>query len=285
MVLVPFFRNRFCRFLLLTMSFIASHQTLGRHPKLLRLASKLNIHKAQAVGHLQYLWWWALDYAPSGDLSALSQSEISIASEWPGETSLFRDSLIECGFLDSNGMIHDWKDHSGNLMNAREWKKKRDRDYQLRRRQKIANDSLTIRQRLANDSTAIIESRLSKSDKEYKNLTETTESIALLSGKELSLNDKNVESKYEAKTDIQKIVRGFKAVLGVDLDDRNWDKVYFRRYSRPAKELLTLFNGNVSATADCIDGISSILDKKNLSWTPETIVKHASDWKNGRLLK
>lgn len=87
------------------------------------------------------------------------------------------------------------------------------------------------------------------------------------------------------KTDIQKVVSGFKAVMNVPDDDREWDAVYFRRYSRPAADLLRLCGGDVLVVADCIDQVSAAMEKKGLSWTPETIVKHAGDWKNGRLFK
>jgi hypothetical protein len=73
--------------------------------------------------------------------------------------------------------------------------------------------------------------------------------------------------------------------MNVPDDDREWDAVYFRRYSRPAADLLRLCGGDVLVVADCIDQVSAAMEKKGLSWTPETIVKHAGDWKNGRLFK
>lgn len=95
------------------MAWIESHQELGQHWKLLRLASELRVHKAQALGHLQYLWWWALDYARKGDLSAFTSAEISAAAEWPGESDKFHESLKKVGWLDPEGTIHDWKEYSG----------------------------------------------------------------------------------------------------------------------------------------------------------------------------
>lgn len=86
-------------------------------------------------------------------------------------------------------------------------------------------------------------------------------------------------------TDVQRVVHGFKAVMGVSDDDVGWDRVYFPRYARSAKDLLTLFEGNLDRVADCIDQVSAAMERKKLSWTPETLVKHAGDWKNGRLFK
>ena len=95
------------------MAWIESHQALGRHPKLLRLAAQLRIHKAQAVGHLKYLWWWALDYAPKGNLSAFASAEISAAAEWHGDPEVFVETLKETGWLEANGEIHDWSHYAG----------------------------------------------------------------------------------------------------------------------------------------------------------------------------
>ncbi|TXH40873.1 MAG: hypothetical protein E6Q97_38870 [Desulfurellales bacterium] len=89
----------------------------------------------------------------------------------------------------------------------------------------------------------------------------------------------------KALTPVQKVVLGFKGALGVPENDKGWDEVYFPRYSRPARELVKLFDGNLGRIGDCIDHVSGALERRGLSWTPETIVKHAGDWKNGRLFK
>ena len=53
------------------MAWIESHQALGRHPKLRRLARALNISHPTAVGDLHYLWWFAIDFAQDGSLGRL----------------------------------------------------------------------------------------------------------------------------------------------------------------------------------------------------------------------
>ncbi len=86
-------------------------------------------------------------------------------------------------------------------------------------------------------------------------------------------------------TGVQDVVRAFKITMKVDENDKAWDKVYFRRYARPAADLLALFGGDIGWVCDCIEAVAGKLEKKGLSWTPETIVKHAGDFKNGRLMK
>ena len=107
------------------MAWIASHQSLGKHPKLLRLAARLRITAPQAIGHLHYLWWWTLEYAPDGDLSKFQPDEIAIASEWTGDPAHWIDALRSGGWIDPDGHLHDWDEHGGKL--ASERAKERDR--------------------------------------------------------------------------------------------------------------------------------------------------------------
>lgn len=115
------------------MAWLETHQSLGQHPKLFRLAEELKINSAQAIGHLLYMWWWALDYAPNGDLSKFSAAEISCAARWPGDGSAFSAAIKKCLWIDLNGNIHDWIDYAGHYLLGRERQKRyRDRRHALR---------------------------------------------------------------------------------------------------------------------------------------------------------
>lgn len=101
------------------MAWIESHQSLARHPKLLRLARLLKVNKAQAIGHLHLLWWWTLDYAPDGDVSAFSSCELGAAAEWPRKADDFVAALREAGWVDADNRIHDWQEYAGRLLASR----------------------------------------------------------------------------------------------------------------------------------------------------------------------
>jgi hypothetical protein len=110
------------------MAWIESHQDLGRHPKTKKLARALNIPLPLAIGHLFYLWWWALDYAEDGVLTRYSDEDIADASEWGGDASDFVNALVKSGFVDvedEKKTIHDWWDYAGKLIDRR--KKDRER--------------------------------------------------------------------------------------------------------------------------------------------------------------
>jgi len=124
------------------MAWIESHQELGRHPKTRRLARILGISLPAAVGHLHYLWWWALDFAEDGDLSGYDSYEIAEAAMWEGDPDEFVDALIHCGpggmagFLDRTGdgglVLHDWDEYAGRLI------ERRARDRERKRRERAA---------------------------------------------------------------------------------------------------------------------------------------------------
>ena len=109
------------------MAWIESHQSLGTHLKLRRLARELRIHRAQAIGHLHFLWWWALDNAPTGNLSALAPAEIAEVAEWPGSEDQFLAALKSCGWIEESGEIHDWADYAGKIVASRQGNRERQR--------------------------------------------------------------------------------------------------------------------------------------------------------------
>jgi hypothetical protein len=110
------------------MAWIESHQQLGRHPKTKRTARLLKISLPQMVGHLQFLWWWSLDYAQDGVLSKYDTEDIADAALWEGDPNEFVNALVTERFLDRNGdelLIHDWEDYAGKLIIQKEQNRQR----------------------------------------------------------------------------------------------------------------------------------------------------------------
>ena len=111
------------------MAWIESHQTLMNHPKTRKAARLLDVQRVQVIGHLQALWWWALDYAQDGDVTDFDPADIADAVEWLGEPDVLIQALLDCGtggkhgFLERTGegrlVIHDWDDYTGKLIDKR----------------------------------------------------------------------------------------------------------------------------------------------------------------------
>ena len=88
------------------MAWIKSDETLSQHPKVDELAEILDLHPAQVIGHLHYLWWWALSYADDGDLTKYKK-RIATASNFDGDNDTYINALTTSGWLDQvDDQIH-----------------------------------------------------------------------------------------------------------------------------------------------------------------------------------
>jgi hypothetical protein len=104
------------------MAWIESHQDLPGHPKTKKLIRLLKIPGPIIVGHLHYLWWWALDFAQSGEITQYDPFDIADACEWKADAIEFFEALVEAGFIDKVNdryFIHDWYDYAGKLIEIR----------------------------------------------------------------------------------------------------------------------------------------------------------------------
>ena len=124
------------------MPWIKSDSSLRNHPKTRRLARTLNICPFRAIGHLQCLWWWVMEYAPDGDISRHDAVDIAEAAGWDGDPEQFLRALISCGpgdsdgFVDKSMQIHDWKDYGGALHEKRKSNADRQRRHREREQEK-----------------------------------------------------------------------------------------------------------------------------------------------------
>jgi len=105
-------------------------QSVTTHRKTLAFASELGISPPVAVGHLVFLWLWALDNVPpDGALNGISPQQLASAMMF--RTSKKHDAngvfsaLISSGFIDRCGRgriyhrIHDWPEYGGKMCVAR----------------------------------------------------------------------------------------------------------------------------------------------------------------------
>lgn len=94
-----------------------------RHPKTLDLMARLSINRREAIGLLDMLWDWAIDYAPSGDVGKWSNGVIAGALEWIGDADILVAALVGCKWLDEHDdhrlIIHDWPDHAPQFHRAK----------------------------------------------------------------------------------------------------------------------------------------------------------------------
>lgn len=256
------------------------------HPKTTRLVGLLG-HGSEILPIR--LWTHiAKFHAKDGILSGYTPEAIEQAIRWQGKSGDGVAALLSVGFIekvDGGYQVHDWNEHQGHIHAL----KIRNKKVAQNRWKNIRNSTFTV------DTSGIPKSTIrvplsfpilsfpkDLKDTPYKP-PETPPAMPEIKPSE---PPKHPELKPPRKpTGVQEVVRAFKITMKVDENDKAWDKVYYRRYSRPANDLLGLFGGDLGMVCDCIEAVSGKLEKKGLSWTPETIVKHAGDFKNGRLMR
>jgi hypothetical protein len=117
---------------------IESHSSLPRHRKTRRLAKVLGISIPVAVGYIHMLWYYALDFAPGGDLTGHTADDIAAGCMWDGDADEFVEAFITAGLLSRDGrdslQVHDWDDYSQSHR-KRELAAKRQREKRLRDRE------------------------------------------------------------------------------------------------------------------------------------------------------
>jgi len=88
---------------------------LRDHRKVRRLARRLDIEEAHALGLIVNFWLFSLSNWAHGFIDQ-DPDEIAHACTWKGDSTDLVDSMIDVGFIDnSNGVwrIHDWDKYGG----------------------------------------------------------------------------------------------------------------------------------------------------------------------------
>ena len=118
-------------------AWIESHQDLGDHPKTKKLARLLGASRPAVVGHLHYLWWWAVRHAQDGDLTPYDAATIADEAKWDGDPEAFVQAMLDCGpegkagfleVVEGRTLIHDWWEYAGKLIEARKKDAERKRE-------------------------------------------------------------------------------------------------------------------------------------------------------------
>ncbi len=95
---------------------------LLHHPKLIASAKSLALPKAYLIGHLTSMWLGALEFAEDGDLwrgtDEASLRFFESLADIPAEPERFLSVFRQDRWLD-DWLIHDWLDHTSELLIAR----------------------------------------------------------------------------------------------------------------------------------------------------------------------
>lgn len=93
------------------------------HPKTYDFASRLDVTRPTAIGHLELLWSFTGQKAPQGNLGKWPDGAIARACDWMGDPKVFISALVDSGFLDVDEQhrltVHDWSVHAPGWVRAK----------------------------------------------------------------------------------------------------------------------------------------------------------------------
>lgn len=86
------------------------------HPKLIALADALDIDQCFALGILEAIWHFTIQYATSGEIGRFSDRAIATGIRTSIKPDKLIKALIQTGWLDEDEecriRVHDWQDHA-----------------------------------------------------------------------------------------------------------------------------------------------------------------------------
>ena len=80
------------------------------HRKTMRLFAKIG---QDAYWVPPRIWAYCAENQPDGDLSGYEAQELAMLLAYKGDATSMLIALKDCGFMDLNGVVHDWNEHNG----------------------------------------------------------------------------------------------------------------------------------------------------------------------------
>lgn len=107
----------------LIMLWIKSYVATDRDPKTGKFCRRTGMDRPTAVGALHMFWWWAVDWAPDGDISEIEPEDIADAMHFKGDPLELISALNEAGYIEeteSGRGIVNWMEIGGKIIQNRE---------------------------------------------------------------------------------------------------------------------------------------------------------------------
>ncbi|OBZ08903.1 hypothetical protein A8L34_22380 [Bacillus sp. FJAT-27264] len=101
---------------------IKSYQATDRDPQTRKFCRLTGLDTPAAVGSLHMIWWWAMDWAPEGDLTKFEPIDLADAAHFEGDAQVFFDALVEAGYVAKTLEGHeimDWNSIGGQVIEGR----------------------------------------------------------------------------------------------------------------------------------------------------------------------
>lgn len=104
------------------MLWIKSYQATDRDPQTKKFCRLTGLDIPRAVGSLHMIWWWAMDWAPDGDISNFEPIDLADAAHYDGDPEAFFNALVEANYvgktLDGYEVLN-WHNIGGQVLESR----------------------------------------------------------------------------------------------------------------------------------------------------------------------
>ncbi len=94
----------------------------NRHPKITLLMGELDIPRTHAVGVVESVFLYAVEFCPDGNIGRYPAEVVAREIGYEGDAQGLLDALATCGWLDRQDgklLIHDWPEHCADLVHKR----------------------------------------------------------------------------------------------------------------------------------------------------------------------
>ncbi len=104
------------------MLWIKSYQATDRDPQTKKFCRLTGLDVPRAVGSLHMIWWWAMDWAPDGDISKFEPIDLADAAHYDGDPEEFFNALVEAKYVGKTlegYEVLNWHNIGGQVLESR----------------------------------------------------------------------------------------------------------------------------------------------------------------------
>lgn len=104
------------------MLWIKSYQATDRDPQTKKFCRLTGLDIPRAVGSLHMIWWWAMDWAPDGDISNFEPIDLADAAHYDGDPEAFFNALVEANYVGKTlegYEVLNWHNIGGQVLESR----------------------------------------------------------------------------------------------------------------------------------------------------------------------
>lgn len=258
------------------MAWIASHQTLERHKKILRMMGLTGWSKNETIGALHRFYYWCLDLAEDGDLRKFTPAEIVMSFDSPADTATRTvENMIAAEWIDRypHLRVHNWWEIAGPLF-CKRYARQPGKIAEIKRLCELApKEELNLQFPCSPQSSSPAVHRVVPQQSTQKRREENQLQKQQSSG-----------TPYRIHLDhASKVIYQYKVLSGARIRDKAWDIGNWKPSLRAARDIIRM-GYTFRDTTLGIRAVVNALKNSGLNWNLSTVKRWLPIWYNDRTL-